>query len=201
MLQIMETKLFFDSIRQSLFEGKLTQSQVDGINAKLKAINDAGLGFGRRAAYIMATAYHETGIVVDGKLVRTMMPVEEMGKGKNRTYGYNLKLDGKRYYDTKNIFYGRGDVQLTWYDNYWKAGQKLGLNLIQNPELVLQPEVSAKILVLGMVEGWFTGKKLSDYFNATTDYIEARRIVNILDKAELIAGYALLFKKAFEAAQ
>ena len=48
-----------------------------------------------------------------------------------------------------------------------------------------------------MVEGWFTGKKLSDYFNEKTDYINARKIVNGLDKADIIAGYAKVLYSAF----
>jgi hypothetical protein len=43
----------------------------------------------------------------------------------------------------------------------------------------------------GMRNGSFTGKKLSDYISGTTaDYVNARRIINGTDRAELIAGYA-----------
>jgi putative chitinase len=42
----------------------------------------------------------------------------------------------------------------------------------------------------GMMDGSFTGKKLSDYFNPTTaSWTSARRIINGLDKAQLIASY------------
>jgi hypothetical protein len=43
----------------------------------------------------------------------------------------------------------------------------------------------------GMRHGTFTGKKLADYINATgCDYRNARRIINGVDQAALIAGYA-----------
>ena len=52
-----------------------------------------------------------------------------------------------------------------------------------------------------MTAGWFTGKKLGDYFNGEkTDWRNARRIINALDKADTIAGYAKTFYTALLAA-
>ena len=74
---------------------------------------------------------------------------------------------------------------------------RLGVDLVGNPELALETDIAARIIVEGMIDGSFTGKKLSDYFNPTTDnWKQARRIVNRLDKAELIAGYGKLFYRA-----
>lgn len=43
---------------------------------------------------------------------------------------------------------GRGYIQLTGRANYRLYGQKLGLDLENNPDLALEPKVAAKILVL-----------------------------------------------------
>ena len=48
---------------------------------------------------------------------------------------------------TKQRYVGRGLVQLTWRGNYAKAGAALGLDLVRNPDLALEPEVAARILV------------------------------------------------------
>ena len=88
-------------------------------------------------------------------------------------------------------------MQLTHAANYEKAGKALGIDLVANPSRAMEPTVSAAILVRGMMEGWFTGKRLSDYPH---DFIEARRIVNGTDKAQLIAGYADRFLAAIEEA-
>jgi putative chitinase len=46
-------------------------------------------------------------------------------------------------------------------------------------------------MFVGMEEGILTGKKFSDFFNkAKEDWINARRIINGTDKAQLIAGHA-----------
>ena len=70
------------------------------------------------------------------------------------------------------------------------------MDFIKNPKLLLEPKYAAPILIIGMQEGWFTGKKLSDYITLQkSDFVNARRIVNGTDKAGLIAGYAKEYDK------
>lgn len=176
---------FFTIVRSEF--GPLNQSQVDGFNAILDGAPEDILH--GQLAYVLATSWHET--------AATMQPIEEYGKGKSRPYGKRLKMNGSAYKDTEAIFYGRGFMQLTWYENYDKAGKKLGQNFMHNPDGVMDMGNAVKILFLGMLEGWFTGKKLSTYINAEkTDFINARRIINGTDKASLIAGYADKFLEA-----
>jgi len=175
---------FFAQVRLSLFDGKLKQSQVDGITAILDEWEkNNSKKDDRWLAYMLSTAHHET--------AATMQPIEEFGKGKSRPYGKRLKMSRKPYTDTTNIFYGRGFVQLTWYENYEKAGKKLSQDFINNPAKVMELANATKIMFVGMAEGWFTGRKLGDYFSATKeDWVNARRIINGLDRADWIASYA-----------
>lgn len=182
---------FFSKIKPVLFGGKLTQQQVDGLSGILDEWKKSGLTDLRWLAYMLATSYHETD--------KKMYPIEEYGKGKNRTYGYKVKHSGKKYTSPDKIFFGRGHVQLTWYENYEKMGKLLGVPLLENPELALDPHISVRIMIEGMTTGKsyvgdFTGKHLGQYFNSNTeDWVNARRIINGLDKAELIAGYGKKF--------
>lgn len=173
---------FFATVREEF--GPLKQSQVDGFNAILDgAPLDMLHG---QLAYVLATAWHE----VD----KRMQPIEEYGKGAVRPYGKRLKMNGQAYKDVDGIFYGRGFVQLTWYENYDKAGKKLHKDFLHNPAGVMQIDNAVQIMFLGMLEGWFTGKKLSNYITADkADFVQARKIINGLDKADLIAGYASKF--------
>jgi len=94
-----------------------------------------------------------------------------------------------------------GYVQLTWRHNYELASRKLGVDFVASPKLLLVPEHAAVILVRGMKEGWFTGKKLSDYITlAKSDFTTARRIVNGTDKAKLLASYAEEYDRLLKAA-
>ena len=130
----------------------------------------------RQAAYMLATAKHET--------ANTFAPIEEYGKGKGLPYG---KPDRK----TGLVYYGRGYVQLTWVKNYQTMGTVLGLPLYTQPDLALRYDVAYKIMSYGMTHGTFTGVALSRYINeGKTDYLNARKIINGTDKADLIAGYA-----------
>lgn len=170
---------FFASIKP-LF-GKYNQSQVDGINFLYDNIIVSELIDKRMAAYIFATVFHETD--------KTMQPIEEKGKGAKKEYGKPDPVTGHTYY-------GRGFVQLTRKFNYERASEELGTDFVKNPDAVMVPEFAVNILIAGMTEGWFTGKKLSDYFNLTTDFIGARKIINGTDKADVIAGYAKVFYQA-----
>ena len=181
--------IFFAQIR-SLF-GRMSQSQVEGLNSLLDAVGGCLIN---EAAYMLATAYHET--------AHTMQPIEEYGKGRGRDYGKRLKMSRKPYSDTLPLYYGRGYVQLTWYENYEKAGKKVGVDLLNEPGWALSAPIAAKIMREGMIEGWFTGKKLGEYVGLrTADYVSARRIINGMDKAQLIAGYAVVFELALRKAK
>lgn len=99
-------------------------------------------------------------------------------------------------------FCGRGYVQLTGRANYEKAAAMLGVDFVGIPELAMEPGNAALILLLGMREGWFTGRTLSDYLaRSKSDWEGARRIVNGLDKASTIASYAKAFHAALLAAE
>lgn len=178
---------FFDFLRGQIFGGKMTQEQVDGVNTLIAATE--GLSLSDRA-YLFATAAHETAF--------TMQPIHEYGpKSYFAKYEPGTSI-GKNLGNTRPgdgyLFRGRGYVQLTGRTNYLNASKKLSVDLIADPELALRPDIAAKILVRGCTEGWFTGKKLSDY----GDYPSMRRVVNGVDKAELIAGYAREFEAALK---
>ena len=169
------TQKGFDILRQKF--GKLTQEQVEGINFLVSAFDaDKDITY-PQAAYMLATAWHET--------ATKMQPVIE--------YGSEQYLKSKPYYP----YIGYGYVQLTWPANYKRMGDYLKIDLLSNPKLALQPDIAIKIMIAGMKNGMFTGKKLSDYINATTkNYLSARRIINGTDQAQKIADYAVTFEKA-----
>ncbi|ENX22211.1 hypothetical protein F892_01453 [Acinetobacter vivianii] len=170
----------FDILREAF--GKLNQAQVDGINFLVSVLEEHQELSLAQAAYILATAWHET--------AKTMQPVIE--------YGSEKYLKSKQYYP----YIGYGYVQLTWLSNYKRMGDYLKIDLVKNPKLALQADIAARVMIVGMKKGMFTGKRLSDYINQhKKDYVGARYIVNGTDKAELIAGYAEIFEKALEASE
>jgi len=163
-----DRQVYFDTIRPSF--GSLSQSQVDGQNYILDFFErHANITDLRWFAYELATARHET--------ASTMLPVEEYGYGKGHPYG-------EPHPETGQTYYGRGYVQLTWYDNYLYADEQLGLegnaSLVWFPDNALVPSTAARIMERGMVEGWFRdGHTLPRYFNDTTeDPYQAREIIN-----------------------
>ncbi|CZT36120.1 hypothetical protein [Rhizobium sp. 9140] len=208
----MKHATFFAGVRTSaqLFDGRLTPGQVAGMEEILSAWEASGLTDLRWLAYMLATAFHETG--------RAMQPVVENlnysaaglratfpkyftaaqansyarkpEKIANRAYanrignGSEASGDGWRYR-------GRGLVQITGRDNYRTYG------IEGAPDTALEPKTAVRIMFDGMVHGRFTGKKLSDYLNSkSADWVGARRIINGNDKAEDIARQAYAFHDA-----
>lgn len=180
-----DAQAFFKAVREKI--GALDQEQVEGFNALLQAMGAASWPLAW-TAYGLATAYHET--------ARTMQPVEEAYWVKNADHWRSTHL---RYYP----WHGRGYVQLTWERNYRHADAELSLggDLINDRSLALRPDLAAKIMVKGMEHGWFSGKKLGDFLPGNGPasleaYTRSRPIINVMDKAAVIAGQA----KSFEAA-
>lgn len=159
---------FFDAVRNDPFPGKLAQSQVDGLTHILDEWERRALTDPRWLAYMLATAHHET--------AHTFQPIEEYGRGHGHPYGVPDPV-------THQTYFGRGLVQLTWLANYRSAGTLVHQDLVNHPELALQPDIAVKIMFDGMISGLFTGKKLADYFNGPLNKpVAARQIINGHDK-------------------
>lgn len=138
--------------------------------------NQHGLILRSQQAYVIATVHHET--------ASTFKPLEEYGKGKGRPYGRADATTGKAYY-------GRGFVQLTWKSNYQKYSEILGVDLVNRPELACDPNVALFVLVHGFKTGAFTGRRLEQYvLQGKTDFLNARRCINGMDRASQIAQLA-----------
>jgi hypothetical protein len=164
---------FFKKLNSTISPGPLRENQVDGIVYILDEWVKTDHTDLRWLAYMLATAWHET--------MYAMKPVTE--------YGSNNYLRGKPYWP----FIGRGYVQLTWKVNYQKYG------IASDPEKALEPAIAAHIMLDGMVNGVFTGKKLSAYFSdKKNDPINARRVINGTDCATMIAGYHRKFLTALQ---
>lgn len=225
---MLDEKKFFSIVRNQIFSGRLTQEQVNGIQAVLRAANDLGVTDLREKAYILATPMIETGGTfvpglenlnykssaliskfrgrisiadankfgrIDGKQPANQNAIANIiygGDFGRRQLGNTQPGDGWRYR-------GRGLVQITGRRNYDKLGKLLGINLVDNPELATHLDVAAKIMVVGMSRGAFTGVKTGDYFKAgLTDWINARRTVNGTDRASDIATFAKKFYAALQ---
>ena len=136
-------------------------------------------------AYVFATAEHES------HFGRFMMELADGWDYEGVKFLGNTEPgDGPR-------FKGRGFVQITGRRNYRIWSNKLGINLIDNPEKAALPEIAALILVSGMRDGSFTGVGLSDFIvGDRRDFFNARRIVNALDRADHIAQIAEFYLKA-----
>ena len=197
-----DRKKFFDGYRERF--GPLTQALVDALNFLLDKIEAdkrfSGSDTDRRMlAYCLATFKWET--------AHTLEPIDERGGDAyfNKRYGPSTKV-GKVLGNTKEgdgaKFHGRGYVQLTGRNNYDRAKKLTGVDLIADPDRAKEPDLAYEIAIQGMIDGWFTGRKLSQYFKSdgTADYEGARAIINGKDQYVRIADLARRFNEILLAA-
>lgn len=154
-------------------------------------------------AYVITTVWHETW---SPRISRRFVPcVELVPPGKNRfeyfeeKYGWKTKLGKELGNDQPGdggTYYGRGYVMLTGKKNYARMSKKCGYgDLLITPDrqgFATAPEIAYNIMAVGMRDGDFTGKKLSDYYtkNGGYDFVGARAVVNGKDKARELADHA-----------
>lgn len=130
-------------------------------------------------AYILATAEHESHL--GGLMVELASGIQYEGR---IDLGNTKPGDGKR-------FKGRGFVQITGRKNYTDWSNRLSIDLVANPDKVIERAIAAKILVQGMQKGTFTGLRLGNFISgANRDFVNARKIINGLDRASKIAAMA-----------
>ncbi|MGV2830624.1 glycoside hydrolase family 19 protein [Myxosarcina sp. GI1(2024)] len=166
-------------------------SKNEVIESIVRYCISVGITNRKHIAYVLSTAENESNF----KAIRELR-------------GRTLTRDQQKYWHTG--FMGRGFIQVTWRSNYQRVGKKLGIDLVSNPDLLLTYPVAIASLVLGMRDGWYTGKKLSDY--KPGDYWNQRAIVNpgeiryrsywhraqkFVDSAEEWEGYLNKFASIF----
>jgi predicted chitinase len=159
--------------------GGLNPIQIKRLKIILHTLRKFDITDHRHIAYVVQTAWHESDGLMD-------MTEDRARLGRQPA----LYAAQNRYWGTG--YWGRGFIQVTWKSNYQKLGKLLGLDLVRNPDHLLDEHVAAEALVLGMELGLYTTRKLNDYFNDhRTDWVNARRIVNGLDCAKQIGEDAL----------
>lgn len=216
----MDKAKFFTALRRKdsgVFGTRLSQKQVESLEIIIDEAAKVNLPL-KHLAYVLATPYHEVGSSFVPKAenlnytsaarirevwpsrfktAATAKPFVRNPQGlANKVYGGRLGNTGP---NDGWDYRGRGYPQTTGKANYEQSGKIVGVDLVTNPERMLEPRIAAITMITSMSRGLYTGKKLSDYINdSKTNYVSARAIVNADMKAngKKIAEYARAFEKA-----
>lgn len=98
------------------------------------------------------------------------------------------------------LYRGGGLPQTTGRRNYLEVSKLTAVDLVARPDLIVRADIAVHALVACMIEGTYTGKKLSDFI-LPSQFKEARAIINpdVAKNGEKIAGHARDFLTALQA--
>lgn len=197
---VLNSEIFLQGYSQAFPKPVPAGTVLAGINSLLAALQqDPDIQDLRWAAYMLATVKHEcadTWCPIVERGPRSYFDKYDAGTAIGAQLGNTQPGDGF-------LYRGRGYVQITGRRNYGVLGKDINLDgqLLDNPDLALQPEIAYRIMSYGMRHGAFTGRSLGQFINVTgVDYLNARKIINGLDQAQKIQGYAVALERVITAA-
>jgi len=82
------------------------------------------------------------------------------------------KILGNKHVGDGERYHGRGFIQLTGRDNYRMAGQALGLDLLNHPELAEKPDIAAKIAI------WYWNTRVKPNVRNFADTASVTKYIN-----------------------
>lgn len=152
------------------FPGALLANIGQHLPTVLHALEEAQLTTPRLVAFALATIAAETA---------GFMPISE------RVSRFNTHRKSFDLYDSrKNLgnrqpgdgakYRGRGFVQLTGKDNYTRYGERIGVDLVANPERACESGIAAQLLALFVAD---RAEAIETALSAS-DFAKARRLVN-----------------------
>lgn len=214
---------FFAHLKETSVLGPvLLQGEVDGCNTILAAA--AGVLPIAWCAYALCTAWWETGGDMAPNVedltyttvarLRQVWPRRFPNNAAAAPYVRNARALANLVYggrlgnrpgtDDGWNYRGRGQSHITGLDNYIRADRELGLGgaLVADPDLARRPDLAARILVIGMRDGWFTGRSFNDFLTGeatAAKFTAARVIINPDANGDEMAPAALTFLAALRA--
>lgn len=161
------------AVELSGYSGQFKRSLYDTIrwSSKSDKINDID-----ELAYLLATASVESGYSLqrwESDYLCGQTGVPYVGQPCKLALDYYRSTDGKQNYYNLGVdknglpYFGRGLIQLTGKSNYKSIGDKIGVDLVNNPDKALQPDISLKVAIEYMhSRGTFDAAKNHDFYKA-----------------------------------
>lgn len=175
---------YMENCKTKPFNNVFQEHEKEAVSDIIDAFLEEGYTDIRLLAYALATVRIECG--------SNMRPVREGFAATDAQARAHVKKYKRKYAEVYTFpgvpgdfcYYGRGLVQLTWYENYKKEG------IQHDPDRALDPDFAARLLFKGLLDGRWNGRgKSLMYYLDKNDPVQARRTVNVLNKAELVADY------------
>ncbi len=174
--------MFIEKIKVALFDGRMTDLQIESVKAIMNQCLIQSVLDIRCVAYIFASAYY------DSYNPRThpnerLVPTNEIGSSPT--------LRGLAYYP----YYGRSFSQLRYKHHYRSESLRHDLDILYDPDLMLDINVSANTHVYALNNGLHWGRKLGDFiYGNYANYTKCRRCTSNRNGRWEVAEIAFKFE-------
>jgi predicted chitinase len=175
------------AVALSGYEGKFR----DSLKSVLKYMEkDPNIDSIKKGAYLLATAKIEADYSLqrwEADYTCKLQGLPYQDKPCETALNYYRSTDGKKNYytlgtDSRGLpYFGRGLIQLTGKANYETYGKLIGLDLVKNPELALQPDTSYNIATTYMANRTYGGKNTFQWVELG-NLTNARKTINASSK-------------------
>lgn len=157
----------YEQIINSLPEGQreVARQAIPGIAS---ALQKEGILTPEVLAYTIATVSHESGFVPKQEIMAQ--------RGLNPRNDYIADLQSK--YSGGTDYRGRGYIQLTHDYNYKKYGDRIGVDLVANPDALLNADTSAKVLAAYMKDSGAADSVMKGDLNGARVKIQGQGALN-----------------------
>ena len=186
----MAVKVNIDNLLKDYYEGGYTTKFPNSLRKVLEfAADDKNLNSINHLAYLLATAKVESDYSLErweSDYVCGKAGVKYVNKPCQSAINYYCSTQGGKadYCSGKPVdknglpYFGRGLIQITWKDNYKKYGEKIGVNLVDDPEKIFVPENSYNVAVAYLTNKKGKSKKSTFDWLDEGNLVQARISVN-----------------------
>ena len=186
----MAVKVDIDNLLTDYYKGGYKTKFPNSLKKVLEfASNDKNINSVNHLAYLLATAKAESDYSMErweSDFVCGEAGVKYSDKPCQKAINYYCSTQGgkQNYCRGKPVdkiglpYFGRGLIQITWKDNYKKYGDKIGVNLVDDPEKIFVPENSYNVAVAFLTTKKGSSKKSTFDWVDSGNLTQARISVN-----------------------
>jgi len=179
-----DVDMFIEKIKVALFDGVMSEVQIESVKAIMNQCIEQGMYDIRCVSYAYACAYYDC-YQPNSPSPARLVPCFE--------HHSMMVLKTNLYFP----YFARGFAQIRFKHNYKSEGIRQNIDLLYNPDLMMDIDISANTHIYYLLNGGHTGRKLSEFiYGNYANYTKCRRCCSNYNDRWKVAAIAFEFEAA-----